>query len=218
MAVGAFFDMDYTLLAGSSGLLYLRWLRRTRRLSAARWGRIMYWVARYMAGLSDFPHMMARLTAQSAGTSEAEAWRLSYLWFEEMLSRYIAPGGRERIAWHREKGHHPAIVSAATPYVVRLVADALGLGEAYVCTRLEVDGGSFTGCVIEPACYGPGKVTLTQLYAAERGLDLAQSYFYSDSASDLPLLEAVGHPVAVNPNRKLARIAAERGWPVMRFY
>ena len=217
-AVAAFFDMDYTVLSASSGLLYIRYLRRIGYLPWWRWVRLLSWVGLYVAGLFDFPHLMGRLMAQVAGAGEAEAWRLSDAWFEAMLRDYIADGARERIAWHRAQRHHVAIVSAATPYAVRPVAQALALQDAYLATRLEIVDGHFTGKVLSPACYGPGKVTLTRNYAAVHSLDLARSYFYTDSHRDLPLLEAVGHPVAVNPNRKLARIAVERGWPVERFY
>jgi putative phosphoserine phosphatase/1-acylglycerol-3-phosphate O-acyltransferase len=155
---------------------------------------------------------------QAAGASEAEAWQLSARWFEAMLHDYISDGGRQQVAWHQGQGHHVAIVSGATPYAVQPVAHALGVGDAYLATCLEVIDGHFTGRVLEPACYGPGKLHLARAYAAAHGLDLAQSYFYSDSHHDLPLLSAVGHPVAVNPSRKLARIAAMRGWTIWHFY
>ena len=125
---------------------------------------------------------------------------------------------RERVVWHQTQGHHTAIVSASTPYAVQPVALALGMGEAYLATRLEVVDGRFTGKVIEPACYDEGKLSLTRAYAAGHGIDLSQSYFYSDSHRDLRLLQAVGHPVAVNPNARLARIATERSWPIVYFY
>jgi putative phosphoserine phosphatase/1-acylglycerol-3-phosphate O-acyltransferase len=216
--VGAFFDMDYTLLAGSSGLLYLRWVRRRGYLSARQWARVTRWVAQYLLGITDFPHMMARLTVLAAGEGEEAAWDMTREWFETTLKAYIAPKARERVNWHRQQGHHAVIVSAATPYVVRHVARELQLDDAYLCTRLEVVNGRFTGNLVEPACYGGGKVVQAKTYAAAHGIDLARSYFYSDSASDLPLMEAVAYPVAVNPSRGLLRLAGQRGWPVMRFY
>lgn len=216
--IGAFFDMDYTLLAGSSGLLYLRWLRQTGQLTARQWAGIMRLVGQYTFGRIDFPRMLARLLLQVAGASEDEAWRMTGEWFNASLKNYIADKARERVAWHQAQGHQVAIISAATPYVVRHVAGVLGLDGAYLATRLEVVEGRFTGNVVEPACYGAGKRILAEVYAFEHGIDLGQSYFYSDSHQDLPLLLAVGHPVAVNPNRKLARIAQERGWPVVSFY
>lgn len=216
--VAAFFDMDNTVLSESSGRLYLKYLRQTGSFPVWRWAVIMRYAAAYALGRCDFPHLMSRLIIYVSDENEAATWELSERWYRDMLSHYVAPGARDRIAWHREQGHHVAIVSAATTYAVRMVAEDLGCGDAFLATRLEVIDGRFTGAVIEPACYGIGKVTLTLSYAAKRDIDLSRSFFYSDSHSDLPLLEAVGHPVAVNPNRKLARIARRRSWPVERFY
>ena len=218
MKIGAFFDMDYTVLSGSAGVLYLRYLWQIRYVPWPRWLPILRDVGLYVAGLRDFPQLMARLMKQAAGTGEAEAWRLSAEWFDAVLRHHITDGARQRVAWHQAQGHHVALVSASTPFAVRPVAQALGIGDAYLATCLEIRDGQFTGRVAGQACFGPGKVTLTRLYASEHELDITRSYFYSDSHHDLPLLEAVGYPVAVNPNKKLARIAAERDWPVMRFY
>jgi len=218
LRVGAFFDMDNTVLCDSSGRLYLQYLRRKGLLAWPRWLAITWQVGLYMIGLTSFPQLMARLMTQVAGADEAEAWRISVAWFDEMLRDYINPAARERISWHREQGHRVAIVSASTPYAVSPVAHELGLGDNYLATRLEVISGRFTGRVIEPPCYGAGKVALAHAYSMQHNLDLAASYFYTDSHHDLPLLESVGHPVAVNPNRKLERIASERSWPTERFY
>lgn len=216
--VAAFFDMDNTLLRGSSGRLYLRYLRQIGYFSTRQWLRVLGRVALYITKRVDFPHLMGWLMTQVAGASEAEAWRISAAWHRAMLRDAIADGARERIAWHRDQGHHVAIVSAATPYAVEPVARDLGLGDAYLATRLEVVAGRFTGQIQSPACYGPGKVPLARAYATKHNISLAQSYFYTDSSSDAPLLAAVGHPVAVHPDRRLARMAAEHNWPIMRFY
>jgi putative phosphoserine phosphatase / 1-acylglycerol-3-phosphate O-acyltransferase len=216
--VGAFFDMDNTILRGSSGRLYLQYLRRKGLLSWPRWLAITGQVGLYVVGLTSFPQLMARLMTQVAGADEAEAWRISAAWFDEMLREYIAPAARERIIWHRQQGHRVVIVSASTPYAVSPVAHDLGLGNDYLATRLEVTSGRFTGGLIEPPCYGAGKVALVRAYSAQNALDLGESYFYSDSHHDLPLLEAVGHPVAVNPSRKLMAIALKRRWALERFY
>jgi putative phosphoserine phosphatase/1-acylglycerol-3-phosphate O-acyltransferase len=216
--VGAFFDMDNTVLRDSSGRLYLRYLRRKGLLSWPRWLAITWQVGLYVAGFTSFPQLMARLMTQVAGADEAEAWRISAAWFDEMLRDYIAPAARARITWHRQQGHHVAIVSASTPFAVAPVAHDLGLGDDYLATRLEVVSGRFTGGLIEPPCYGAGKVTLAQAYSAQHNLDLTASYFYTDSHHDLPLLESVGNPVVVNPNRKLKAIALERRWRQESFY
>jgi putative phosphoserine phosphatase/1-acylglycerol-3-phosphate O-acyltransferase len=218
LGVGAFFDMDNTVLRGSSGRLYLQYLRRKKLLSWPSWFAITWRTGLYVLGLTTFPQLMARLMAQVAGADEAEAWRISAVWFDEMLRDYIAPAARERIDWHRQQGHRVAIISASTPYAVSPVAHDLGLGNDYLATRLEVVSGRFTGRLVEPPCYGAGKVSLTRAYSAQNELDLAESYFYSDSHHDLPLLESVGYPVAVNPDRRLKAIALKRRWPLERFY
>jgi putative phosphoserine phosphatase / 1-acylglycerol-3-phosphate O-acyltransferase len=216
--IAAFFDMDHTVLSASSGRLYVKYLMQTGRLSWWRWANISRFIAAYALGFIDFPYLMSRLMLYAADEDEAATWRLSERWFQEMLRHHIAPAACDRIAGHRKKGHHVAIVSAATPYAVKMVAEAVGCGSAYLATRLEVMDGKFTGALVEPACYGAGKVTLARAYAADHGIDLALSYFYTDSESDLPLLEAVGNPIAVNPSRKLRNIATTRGWPIVRFY
>jgi putative phosphoserine phosphatase/1-acylglycerol-3-phosphate O-acyltransferase len=170
-----------------------------------------------MTGFTDFPHLMARLMPQ-VSADEAEAWRISEAWFREMLRDFIVDEARQRIARHRQLGHRVALVSAATPYAVAPVARDLGLGDDYLATQLEVISGRFTGRLIEPACYGAGKVALTRAYCIQHKLDLSKSYFYTDSARDLPLLQSVGHPIAVNPNRSLKMIATKRRWPIERFY
>ena len=218
LGIGAFFDMDNTVLRGSSGRLYLQYLRRKGLLSWPHWLAITWQVGLYVTGLSSFPQLMARLMTQVAGADEVEAWRISATWFDEMLRDYIAAAARERITWHRQQGHRVAIVSASTPYAVSPVAHDLGLGDDYLATHLEVVSGRFTGKLIEPPCYGAGKVTLTRAFSAQHNLDLVESYFYTDSHHDLPLLEAVGHPVAVNPSRKLKAIALERRWTLDCFY
>jgi putative phosphoserine phosphatase/1-acylglycerol-3-phosphate O-acyltransferase len=218
LGVGAFFDMDNTILRGSSGRLYLQYLRSKGHLSWQRWLAISGQIGLYIVGITDFPHLMARLMVQVAGADEAETWRISEAWFREMLRDFIAEPARERIAWHRQQGHRVAIISASTPYAVGPVAHELGLGDDYLATRLEVVSGRFTGRLIEPACYGPGKVTLARAYVAQHKLELAASFFYTDSHHDLALLETVGHPVAVNPNHRLRTVAIERRWPIERFY
>jgi HAD superfamily hydrolase (TIGR01490 family) len=215
---GAFFDMDNTILSASSGRLYLRYLREIGYVSWYKWIYISAQVGLYILGVTDFPRLMSRLMLHAVGTGEDEAWRLSQAWFDTMLRHFIAPGAPERIAWHREQGHRVVIISAATQFAVQPVAQALGLERSYLATQLEIVNGHFTGRVIEPACYGAGKVLLAGKYAAMHGLDLGESYFYTDSHHDLPLLEAVGHPVAVNPDAKLRRAAARSGWPITPFY
>ena len=126
------------------------------------------------------------------------------------------PAGRRARARDEAAGHVVAIVSGATKFVVRPLAERLRVRH-FLYTRLEVENGLFTGRVIEPICFEEGKIYWIQNFIEREGIDLAKSYFYTDSITDLPLLDLVGHPVAVNPDPLLYRTAVRRRWPV-RFF
>ena len=117
---------------------------------------------------------------------------------------------------HREAGRDTYMVTASPIEIVRGLAQELGMTDA-IATVAEIVDGKYTGELSEPFCYGPGKAHGISKLAAQRGYDLDLCYGYSDSVSDLPMLELVGHPVAVNPDRELERIARARGWPIVEF-
>jgi putative phosphoserine phosphatase/1-acylglycerol-3-phosphate O-acyltransferase len=113
-------------------------------------------------------------------------------------------------------GHTVAVVSSATPYQVEPVSRDLGI-EHIICSRYEVKNGEFTGGIVRPLCFGEGKVLAAESLSEKYGIDLDQSFFYTDSDDDIELLERVGHPQPLNPNTKLTDIAERKGWPVRRF-
>jgi len=118
---------------------------------------------------------------------------------------------------HQDAGRPTFIVSAAGNDIVESLARVLGM-DGGIGTRYEIDPeGNFTGRLDGPFVYGPGKVEAMEAFAAEHDIDLAESYAYSDSLSDLPMLRAVGNPVAVNPDPPLAELAREEGWQTLRF-
>ena len=113
------------------------------------------------------------------------------------------------------------ILSASIEEIVKPVAEHLELeSQDYLCTHLEVQNNHYTGQLVGPLCYGPGKVYWAKQWASQNNLPFPppDSYFYTDSSSDLPLLELVTHPVPVNPSRKLAKIARAKNWTAERFY
>lgn len=217
MSTVAFFDLDYTLLKTSSGLQYIRESIKQRRLP--------WWMAaqvglRYQLKLLDFGQAHTMLIRRVGRRGQAETAEFFRQWVPQRLFPRLAPGGRSKIEWHLQQGHRVVILSASIEEIVKPVAEHLGLGQDYLCTRLAVKNGFYTGTLDGPLCHGPGKVDWVRQWLAQNGLVFpgAAGYFYTDSSSDLPLLELVAHPVAVNPSRKLAKIARARGWPIERFY
>jgi len=153
---------------------------------------------------------------QFAGQSEAQLERDALEWVEEMVVDTIYPEAASLISEHKARGHVVAIVSGATRFVVKPIADHVGV-QHILYTKLEVEHGTFTGRVIEPICFEEGKIYWLQQFIELHRIDLAMSYFYTDSITDLPLLDIVGHPVATNPDPMLYRTAVKRRWPV-RFF
>lgn len=216
----AFFDMDKTLLSESSGLLLMRYLRRTGYLEIS-WRRVLYvlWLAlQYKLSVMDYASVTARLMPTIMGQGEDQVWAMCREWFREMVAPCVNDRAVQRLEEHRDQGHIVAILSASTVYAVKLLAEYLELGNNFLCTYLEVHDGQFTGRVVEPSCFGANKVYWADRFAAEHGAELQQAYFYTDSYTDLALMERVGHPVAVNPDVRLRRLAHCRGWPVEKFY
>jgi HAD superfamily hydrolase (TIGR01490 family) len=215
MSVVAFFDLDYTLLDTSSGLLYMREALVQRRVPV--WVVSYIWL-QYQLKQIDFGQAHARLMAHVGRAGYATTAQFFTEWLPRRLVPRLTPAGQARVAWHQQQGHRVVILSASIEEIVKPVAQVLGLGQDYRCTYLTVQDDRYTGQLIGPTCYGPGKVYWANHWLEENRLELNDSYFYTDSSSDLPLLELVTHPVAVNPSRKLARIARARGWPIERFY
>lgn len=218
MRTVAFFDMDKTILSESSGLLLMHYLRRSGQMPLGRMMFILWLAVQYKLAIMDYASATARLMPTIMGQGEAETWAMCRRWFDEMVAPCVTAPAVRRMEEHRRAGHVVAILSASTVYAVKLLADYLGLGENFLCTHLEVQDGQFTGRVVEPSCFGANKVYWANRFAAQHGTDLEHAYFYTDSYSDLALMELVGYPVAVNPDVRLRRLARRRGWPVERFY
>jgi putative phosphoserine phosphatase/1-acylglycerol-3-phosphate O-acyltransferase len=215
-ATGAFFDLDRTLLEGFSVYSFLQ----QRLTSGAMPPREMLAnaaaVTNYTLGRVGFSGVLRTTSRALRGVSERSFVDLGQEVFQKHLRSRVYPEARALVDAHQRKGHTVAIISSATRYQIEPVARELGI-QHVLCTRLEVEDGVFTGEIVPPPCWKEGKATAARNLAREQGLELEASYFYTDAAEDLPLLEIVGNPHPLNPDKELAAIAAERGWPVHRF-
>ncbi len=214
--IGAFFDVDRTLVAGFSATAFFRERLLSGRMTPKELVDTLRGTTGYVMGRTGFSGLVGASTAAYRGLSEKSMQEIGQEVFDKHLATSIYPESRALVRAHQEKGHTVAIISSATPYQVDPIARELGV-EHVMCTRLEVEDGVFTGEVVRPLCFGEGKREAGEILAARHDLDLEESFFYTDSSDDLPLLEAVGKPCPLNPDSQLAQIAKERGWPVRRF-
>ncbi len=213
MAVAAFFDMDRTLLRCNTGTRWIQYAVRRGDLSAWKALRAATWLARYKLAILDMEAVTAIAAADMKGGSEHEVAEVTRKWLEREILDEVAPLAREAVARHREQGHVLAILSSSTRYVTEPLAAHLGI-EHVLCTRLIVEDGRFSGTHVKPTCYGDGKVHWAERFAAEHDIDLDASWFYTDSYSDLPMLERVGERRVVNPDTRLRRHARRQGWDI----
>jgi putative phosphoserine phosphatase/1-acylglycerol-3-phosphate O-acyltransferase len=214
--IGAFFDFDGTLIAGFSATVFLKEQIRRGDLGPYQLVELVSAIAQFSLGTMGFSGLMTAAAQLMRGVREADYIEFGQELYEQQIARKIYPESRALVQAHMARGHTVAVISSATPYQVEPMARDLDI-EHIICSRYEVSDGVFTGGIERPLCFGDGKVLAAERLSRDHGIDLDQSYFYSDSDDDLQLLERVGHPQPLNPNARLAVIAEERGWPVRRF-
>ena len=216
MPRAALFDLDRTLVRKETASLYVRYQREIGEATWRDLARTLYWVAQYTLGVVDAPTVAARALKKFAGTEETALIAQCEGWYLSHVQRHVCELGRVAVERHRARGDVLAIVTGATPYVARPLARELGIDHV-VTSELEVTEGKLTGRYVPPLCYGVGKIERTERLAASLGFALDEATFYSDSLTDLPLLERVREPVAVNPDPRLSRIAKRRGWRIEKW-
>jgi HAD superfamily hydrolase (TIGR01490 family) len=211
-----FFDMDWTLIAANSGLSFVRYSFRCGKTSPWMMIQTLVDYLRYRFDVLDMPKAYRKSLQYLVGIQEEELTRFCQDWFEEVVQKLIFPEAREFVRRHHAQGDFVAIISNSTTYTVAPLAQHLAIPHV-LANQLEVYHGRFTGRYIEPLCFRQGKLFWAQKLAQELNTPLEESTFYTDSITDLPLLEAVRHPMVVNPDSKLRALARKRNWPILDF-
>ena len=211
----AFFDLDRTLIARNSASLWIRWEWEGGRISKRQALQAIGWVLRYNLGATELGGVLRRTVETLRGQIEAELRARTLEFYAARVRPTFRPGARLAVEAHRAAGDRLVLLTSASSYLAEAVRDELGFDDV-VCNRFEVDAsGRYTGRALEPLCFGPGKVALARRWAAASRVRLEDAAFYSDSRSDLPMLDAVGRPVVVHPDPRLRREARRRGWEIV---
>lgn len=212
----ALFDFDGTLIAGLSVVQFMREQVRQRKLSLDDARGMVANTAKLLAKRASFSELFNASCELLAGADEQEYAEFGRDVYEKRIAKLIYPEARALIREHQARGHTVAILSSATPYQVWPAAEDLGV-EIVRTTELDVRNGAFTGAIEGDVLWGEGKLNAARKLARSEGFKLENAFFYSDSDEDVPLLESVGRPRVLNPNKKLAKEAKARGWSVRRF-
>lgn len=213
-----FLDLDNTIIAGSSALAFTRPFARHGLIDRSTvlrgaWAQLLLVLAG--ADASTMDTLRRRMTLLCQGWEVERVRTIVAATLHEVIGPLVYPEARRLIERHRADGAELVLLSASGLEVVEPIAGLIGI-DRFRATTMRIEDGRYAG-EIENYCYGEGKAEAAREIAAGAGLDLARCAAYTDSITDLPLLEAVGRPAVVNPDRELRRIARERGWPVLAF-
>jgi HAD superfamily hydrolase (TIGR01490 family) len=218
LTAAAFFDLDRTLMAGSSAYHYGRAMYKAGQMSRRQIARDALDQVRFrLEGATDAAVnvLLDRVLEGIKGRRVEELRRLTPDVLAGILPR-VYPQMLAVVRSHQDAGRPAYIATAASQPAAEILAQALAMDGA-MGTKWEIEDGVYTGRLDGAFAYGEGKVARLREFAGEQGIDLKASWAYTDAASDLPMLEAVGHPVAVNPDAELAEVAKREGWDVLRF-
>ena len=214
MARVAFFDLDKTVISIHSGRSWIRSEYRQGHMSLLDVSKALFGLGKYTLGMSSVETMIRAAIRDHVGVREQDIIERTQAFYKRDVRSTVRPGAHRVLDEHREQGHLCVLLTASTNYLADLVGPALRFHDV-ICTRLEVDNeGIFTGQPVEPLCFGTGKVAAAQAWSNQTGVGLHDAFFYTDSYTDLPMLEAVGYPVLVHPDVRLRKLGERRSWPI----
>lgn len=215
--IGAFFDLDGTLVAGFTGVILTRERLRNRDMGIGELIGIVQAGLNHQLGRIEFEELINKASSALRGRSLSDVEEIGERMFVQKIASRIYPEMRDLVRAHQARGHTVVLSSSALTIQVGPVARFLGITNT-LTNAFETDADDvLTGGVVEPILWGPGKAAAVQGFAAEHDIDLKDSYFYADGNEDVALMYLVGNPRPTNPEGKMAAVAQRRGWPILRF-
>jgi putative phosphoserine phosphatase/1-acylglycerol-3-phosphate O-acyltransferase len=215
--IGAFFDLDGTLVAGFTGVILTQQQFRNRELGIGDMIGMIQAGLNHQLGRSDFDDLIHTASRALRGRSLSDMDEVGERLFKTKIEARVYPEMRDLVHAHLARGHTVCLSSSALTIQVEPVARFLGIPNTLTNKFETDDDGLLTGEVVTPILWGPGKANAVQKFAAERGIDLKDSYFYADGDEDVALMYLVGNPRPTNPEGKMAAVANRRGWPILKF-
>lgn len=212
----AFFDLDGTIISGFSATYLARDRLRKKEVSLGELLRSIATAIGTALGTSEFEDLLEIGANSWTGRLDDELQEMGERLFQQKIINLIYPEMRQLVQSHQEQGHIVVLCSSATNYQVDPIAKFLGI-DNIICNRFSVEDGRLTGSVEKPIIWGAGKARAAQKFAMDADVDLNDCFFYADGDEDLALMHLVGNPRPINPRKKLARVARNRGWPSQRF-
>jgi HAD superfamily hydrolase (TIGR01490 family) len=211
----AFFDLDKTLIAENSAKLWLKSQWHTRQINLLQMIHASYWLLKYHLGFTKMDEIIEKTLSLVTGEYRDDMLKRTEKFYRSYIKTLYRPGALNALHHHQKIGHRISLLTSSFDGLSLLVQKELRL-DYCLCTRLEVDEDNFyTGKTIGPPCFGKNKVIFAEELCENSGFSLSECTFYTDSASDIPLLNLVGRPVAVNPDPHLRARAQLKKWEIV---
>ena len=215
--IGAFFDLDGTLVAGFTAVILTQERLRRRDMGVGELISMVTAGLNHQLGRIEFEELISKASGALRGRALSDLEEIGERLFAQKIESRIYPEMRELVRAHLVRGHTVVLSSSALTIQVGPVARFLGIINTLTNKFETNDDGLLTGGVLKPILWGPGKAAAVQKFAAENDIDLKDSYFYADGDEDVALMYLVGNPRPTNPEGKMAAVARRRGWPILRF-
>lgn len=213
--IGAFFDVDNTLIPGSA--IEIRFFRYLWRRRVVGWPEAFSSAGLLLRQIPPLSwHPLRQRKGYLAGKQPAAIEPLAQAFITSEIGPRLSGAALDVVRMHQRAGHSVVLLTGSLDFLIAPLARSLGIGTV-LAARPESTEAGYTGRLLPPFPYGEGKRRLVEVYAEQQGLSLRHSYAYGDSPGDVETLDLVGHPLVVNPIRGMARIASRRGWPVTRW-
>lgn len=216
MARIAFFDVDKTILRVNSASLWVQREMRAGNMRRRDAARAAFWLGLYHLGYANLDALIGEAVRTLKGKRERDVIDRTMEFYKEEIAATVKPQAQAAIDAHKKNGDLVFLLTSSSNYLMAPLSDQLQI-DGFLANRFVSVDGYFTGDAHAPLCFGPGKVDHAQVVADKVGVSLRDCAFYTDSASDLPMLEVVGEPVAVDPDPWLRHVAARRGWRIERW-
>lgn len=211
----AFFDLDKTIIAKNSANLWLKTQWQEGKIDFRNMLKASYWLFKYHLGFTNFDDILEKSLAFVKDREDKKTIEETKIFYELSIKHLYRPGALQAIKEHKKEGHVTSLLTSGFESLAFLVKNELNLDYA-LCSKLEVnESGLYTGRTVGPMCFGKNKILFAQKLCNELKVDIKSCYFYTDSASDMPLLNLVENPIVVNPDPRLRASAQIKKWPVV---
>jgi len=216
MSYVAFFDLDETLIAENSGKVFWEYCLKHKVYSPFDMGFIALALLKFLTGFDETEEFIRNWAACFKGWQVDRMQLITAELFDERIRHLIRPQAQQEIRKHRDMGARTVILSASTRFVCEPVCKHLEM-DAVLCTGLGIENGIFTGALEGPYIFGEQKYLSALAYCSEQGFDMTQCYYYGDAFTDRHVMEAVGNPICVTPDRKLKEYARDKSWKIVQW-